>query len=299
MTAAAAPALAGEEHWARKGDVDLFLWRKRASDSTRGLPLVLVHGSSLSALPTFDLQVPGHPDYSMMDWFARAGFDVWTVDHECYGRSTMTGGNSDIAAGVADLRAAVSVIRRVTGAPRVMLYGLSSGALRAGGYAAAEPDAVARLVLDAFVWTGEGSPTLIKRREQLDFYRSHNRRPIDHAFIRSIFTRDREGTTEPAVAEACATAQMRYADSVPTGTYVDMCMNLPVVDPERIAAATLIVRGEHDGIATLDDLLGFFARLPSSDRQISILPGLAHSTPLGVHRDRMWNAVRDFLAADR
>lgn len=294
---ASVEALAGEEHWARKGDVKLFLWRKRAPDGTRGLPLVLVHGSSLSALPSFDLQVPGHPDYSMMDWFARAGIDTWTVDHECYGRSTMTEGNSDIATGVDDLRAAVQTIRRITGALQVMLYGLSSGALRAGGFAAAEPGAVARLVLDAFVWTGQGSPTLTRRKEQLDSYLSHNRRAIDHAFIRSIFTRDKDGTTEPAVAEACATAQMQYADSVPTGTYVDMCMNLPVVDPAKIRAATFIVRGEHDGIATMDDLLGFFAQLPANHKQIAVLPGLAHSTPLGVHRHRMWEAVLAFITA--
>jgi non-heme chloroperoxidase len=295
---AAIETLGGEEHWAQKGDVELFLWRKRAPGGTRGLPLVLVHGSSLSSLPTFDLQVPGHTDYSMMDWFARSGIDVWTVDHECYGRSTMTEGNSDIATGVEDLRAAVRVIRKITGASQVMLYGLSSGALRAGGYAAAVPDAVARLVLDAFVWTGKDSPTLTKRREQLEFFVSHNRRPIDHAFIHSIFTRDREGTTEPAVAVACADAQMQYADSVPTGTYVDMCANLPVVDPEKIRAATFIVRGEHDGIATMEDLLGFFARLPTPYKQIAVLPGLAHSTPLGVHRHRMWEAVRAFVTAE-
>jgi pimeloyl-ACP methyl ester carboxylesterase len=56
--------------------------------------LVLVHGSSLSGRGGFDLQVRGHPDYSMMDAFARFGFDVWTMDHENYGRSSKT--NSDI-----------------------------------------------------------------------------------------------------------------------------------------------------------------------------------------------------------
>lgn len=288
----------GEEHWARKGDSSLFLWRKHLPDGTKGLPLVLVHGSSLSALPTFDLTVPGHPDHSMMDWLARAGFDVWTVDHECYGRSTMTSGNADIATGVADLRAAVAKIREVTGAPQVKLYGLSSGALRAGGYAAAEPDAVARLALDAFVWTGKDSPTLAKRKEGIGFFLSHNRRPIDREFIRSIFTRDKEGTTEAAVAAACADAQIEYGDSVPTGTYVDMCMNLPVVDPVKISAATLIIRGEHDGIATMEDSLGFFALLPTSDKQISIVPGLAHSTPHGVHRHRMWRTLRNFMATE-
>lgn len=70
-------------------------------------PLVLVHGSSLSALPTFDLQVPERPDHSLMDWLARRGHDVWTLDPEGYGRSTITASNADVATGVEDLRAAL------------------------------------------------------------------------------------------------------------------------------------------------------------------------------------------------
>jgi len=56
----------GEEYWAQKGAVSLFLWRKKAHqgiDRARP-PVLLVHGSSLSAQPTFDLEVPGHADYS-------------------------------------------------------------------------------------------------------------------------------------------------------------------------------------------------------------------------------------------
>jgi pimeloyl-ACP methyl ester carboxylesterase len=285
----------GEEHWAQKGDVRLFLWRKRLAEPTMGPPLLLVHGSSLSALPSYDLVVPGHPDYSMMDWFAREGFDVWTLDHEGYGRSTVTESNADIACGVEDLRAAVLLIRNVTGTRKLSLYGLSSGSLRAAAYAAAEPGSVSHLVLDAFVYTGEGSPTLAKRKEGLEFFRTHNRRPIDREFIKGIFTRDKPGTTEPAVAEAVAEAQLVFGDSVPTGTYLDMTQNLPVVDPRAIRAPTFIVRGEHDGIASMEDLLEFFRLLPGNDKQIAVLPELAHSTQLGVHRHRMWEAVRAFL----
>ncbi len=44
--------------------------------------LFLVHGSSISARPSFDLTVPGGGEYSLMNVFARYGFDVWTMDHE-------------------------------------------------------------------------------------------------------------------------------------------------------------------------------------------------------------------------
>ena len=185
----------------------------------------------MSSQPTFDLEVPGHPDYSFMDWLARLGHDVWTLDHEGYGRSTITASNSDIACGVEDLKAAVPVIQRETGATALNIYGLSSGALRAAAFAEVAPECVARLALDGFVWTGEGSPTLAKRREGIASFKASNRRPIDRAFIESIFTRDHPGTSEPAVMAACAAAQLAFANSVPTGTYLDMTTRLPLVDP--------------------------------------------------------------------
>ena len=56
-------AIAGKEHWTRKGDVKLFLWEKPAADG-RGAngTVLLVHGSSMASQPTFDLTVPGRPD---------------------------------------------------------------------------------------------------------------------------------------------------------------------------------------------------------------------------------------------
>lgn len=285
------------EFWARKGEVRLFLWRKCkvVPGADKRPPVILVHGSSLSSLPTFDLDVPGHADYSFMDWLAHRGHDVWTLDHEGYGRSTVTDGNSDIACGVEDLKVATAEIAKVTGEPSFHVYGMSSGALRAAAFAEDQPDRVARLALDAFVWTGEGSPTLTKRREGLKFFLENNRRPIDRAFVTSIFTRDLPGTTEAAVIAACADAQLAYADSVPTGTYVDMTSKLPLVDPERIKSPTLIVRGEHDGIATMEDLLEFFRRLPIGDKRLAVLPGLAHCTTLGLKRHLVWDVVAQFF----
>src|SRR5271156_2467312 len=123
------------------------------------------------------------------------------------------------------------------------------------------PDLVDRLVLSAFTYTGEGSPTLAKRAEALDFYRTHNRRKRDRDMIRSIFTRDRPGVSDPAVGEALADAELVYGDMVPTGTYLDMTSNLPVVDPLKVKSPVLILRGEFDGISTETDLLNFYRHL--------------------------------------
>src|SRR5271168_5480579 len=223
--------LAGKEHWTNKGDVKLFLWNKRAGDpaNTRGTVL-FVHGSSMASQPTFDLDVPGRPDSSAMEFFARHGYDTWSVDMEGYGRSTKArDNNSPIAYGAEDCYCAATYIEVLRGKRPLLVYGISSGALRAALFAQRHPDMVARLALDAMVWTGEGSPTLAERKKKLPEFLTKNRRPIDKAFIHSIFERDHPGTAEAKVIDAFADAVTALDDSVPTGTYVDMCSNLPVV----------------------------------------------------------------------
>ena len=269
----------GVEHWASKGGIRLFLWEKFVGQPD-GKPVVLfVHGSSMASQPTFDLRVPGRPDSSVMDWFARRGFDCFCVDMEGYGRSDKSRDIAcDIANGADDLAAATDCMRRARGIEQVMAYGISSGALRAALFAQRHPDRVARLALDAFVWTGEGAPTLVERRKKLPEFRARNRRPIDRAFVRGIFARDHPDCAEPRVVDAFADAILALDDSMPNGTYVDMCSKLPIVDPARITMPTLVMRGQYDGIAAFDDLIEFFKRLPNPDRQFSVMSGISHAS---------------------
>ena len=287
-----------EEYWARKGEVKLYVYRKRASAPARTAPalpvLFLVHGSSASGRSSFDLNVPGR-QYSLMAHFAGLGYDVWTVDHEGYGRSDRTDSNSDIASGADDLAAAMEIVQRETGVNRVFMYGGSSGALRACLYAQRNPGRVARLMASAIVYTGAGSPTLTTRREKVEEYRANPTRKVDRAFIHSMFTRDKPGTSEMAAADALADAELALGNSVPTGTYLDMCTNLPVVDPLKVTCPVCIIRGEYDGIATEADLLDFFSKLPSKDKQFVFISGLAHAATLGINRHKFWHAMESFM----
>jgi pimeloyl-ACP methyl ester carboxylesterase len=232
-----------------------------------------------------------------MDHFARLGYDTWCVDLEGYGRSDKHRPiNADIPTGADDLEAATEHIARIRGIPRVHLYGISSGALRAALFAQRHPERVDRLALDAMVWTGEGSPTLAERRKRLAEYAARTRRPIDRAFVHSIFTRDHPGTADPAVVDAFADAILALDDSVPTGSYVDMCANLPVVDPERIAAPTLVMRGQYDGIAAFDDVLEFFRRLPNPDKHFAVMPGISHASFQQRNYELVYHVLASFLS---
>lgn len=264
----------GTAHWIRKGDIKLFLWNKPASAQPLRGTILFIHGSSMASQPTFDLQVPGRPHSSAMEWFAERGFDTWCLDNEGYGRSDKSRAiNFDIANGADDIAAATQHIGK-----KVMMYGISSGALKAALFAQRHPERIARLALDAFVWTGEGSPTLAERKKRLPEFQKVNRRPIDRAFVHSIFNRDHPGTADEATIEAFATAILELDDSVPTGTYVDMCSKLPLVDPAKISVPTILMRGEFDGIASADDLIEFYRRLPHPDKQFAVMEGISHAS---------------------
>jgi pimeloyl-ACP methyl ester carboxylesterase len=288
----------GQEHWTRKGDVKLFLWEKYTGAPDAAKPTVLfVHGSSMASQPTFDLKVPGRPDSSAMDWFAQRGFNTWCVDMEGYGRSDKHRDLTfDISNGADDLTAASEYIMKTRGIKRFLVYGISSGALRAALFAERNPDRVARLALDAFVWTGEGSPTLAERTKKLPEFRKMKRRPIDRAFVHSIFSRDHPGCAEEKVVEAFADAILELDDSVPTGTYVDMCSRLPVVDPAKITVPTIVMRGEFDGIAGFDDLIEFFKRLPNADKQFAVMAGISHASFQQINYQMVYHILHAFFS---
>jgi pimeloyl-ACP methyl ester carboxylesterase len=290
------------EYWANKGSVKLNLWRKRVGAPKPGEKprpvLFMVHGSSNSTRSSYDLSVPGKGEYSFMNVMAGHGFDVWTMDHDGYGRSDSSGNNSDIDSGVEDLKAAIPVVLKETGVQKMHFYGTSSGAIRAGAYAQAHPERVDRLILCAFTYKGTGSPEIARRAARADELRASPRRKRDAAMIRSIFTRDgHPGAVDPAVPEAIIAAEAPFGDTIPTGTYLDMAVNLPKVDPKRVPCPVLMLRGIWDGNSTDQDLLDFYVQLPNGDRQFAILPETAHSPGYGKNRHLLWYAVKNFLDA--
>jgi len=57
-----------------------------------------------------------------------------------------------------------------------------------------------------------------------------------------------------------------------------MCSRLPLVDPEKITVPTIVLRGQYDGIAGVQDLLKFFEKLPNSDKQFTFMEGISHAS---------------------
>ena len=96
--------------------------------------------------------------------------------------------------------------------------------------------------------------------------------------MQSIFARDHPGCAEEKVVNAFAAAITALDDSMPNGTYIDMCSRLPLVDPEKITVPTIVMRGQYDGIAGFGDLTKFFEKLPNPDKQFTVMAGISHAS---------------------
>jgi alpha-beta hydrolase superfamily lysophospholipase len=294
----AQPVVEAEEHWVKKGPVKLYVFRKRLVPAAAPQPvLFLVHGSSLSGRGTYDLIVPGRSGYSAMDYFAGLGYDVWTMDHEGYGFSDRTDGNSGIASGVEDLKAAMPLVEEKSGRKSIFLFGESSGAIRAGAFAQDAGSRVERLILHAFTYTGEDAPEIERRRKQVDFYQANPRRPFGMKQVQGIFDRDVAGATDPAVVQAVADFELKFGDSVPSGTYLDMATKLPLADPKKLNCAVGITRAEHDGNASEAELVRFFDGLATKDKQLTMISGMTHAGGVvGTHRHKLWYIMHSFFS---
>ena len=157
--------------------VGLFLREKALPESLerKTPPVVLmVHGGFAPSTVAYDLQ---YRDYSFMAALARAGFDVFAMSHTGYGPSPRPlmddpcnverEFQAELVPHVLEDRApprypyklvssrtewdeletVVRYIRELRGVQKISLVGWSTGAPRAGGFAALHPDEVDKLVL--------------------------------------------------------------------------------------------------------------------------------------------------------
>ena len=293
-----APRIVAEEYWVNKSAVRLYVYRKHlASRPASPRPvLFLVHGSTFSSRGSYDLVVPGRQGYSAMEHFAGLGYDVWTMDHEGYGYSARTDSNSGILSGVEDLRAALPLVEKITRQATLAMFGESSGAIRAGALAVAEPGRISRLALHAFTYTGDDAPEIERRRRQADAYRASPRRPFGRAQVENIFNRDVAGKADPAVLDALAKFELKFGDSVPSGTYLDMAVNMPMVDPAKLTGSVCLIRPEHDGNASEEELHRFFRALAAQDKQFIRVGGMTHGGGMiGSQRRRLWHILHSYF----
>jgi pimeloyl-ACP methyl ester carboxylesterase len=286
--AANAPGIPGKSHFALRDGLRIHLWQKclpgqEAAAAQAGKVALLIHGSTWSGRPDFDLQIR---DYSLMDFLARNGYDVWAIDIHGYGQSDKTDKDwSDTASAALDLGAALDYVCGLRKVAKVDVLGWSWGALIAGLYTMDHPDRIAKLVLYGNVWNG--LPRWKKFSPPKAQYRTNDDAGAREDFIPGQFEQD--------VVDAYAQQAVKTDPQSPNGTLVDVFTKLPLVDPERITVPTLILRPEKDSVSTTTEMLEFFGNLGTADKIYVSLPEGGHAILLEKGHRRFQQVVLDFF----
>lgn len=284
----------GTQHWVLQDEVRLFLWEKYQG-SPQGTPvLVLAHGSATAGRESFDLKVPGRPEYSLMDFLARQGFDVFAPDMRGFGSSTKPEGHITTEQAAADLNAVVDFICKLHGVPQVQLLAWSWGTQYSGQFVMAHPGKVARYAAYAQMHTE--SPDLKARRERLaTFQRAPYIRITEQGWKLRFNSLTPDEVNDPVVMDAFAKAAALVETKSPTGPQVDLLTRQPLIDATKITVPTMLIHGQYDDVADLEGLLPFFTALPNPDKQYTVIPDGGHMLHLQKGYARFQRAVADWF----
>jgi pimeloyl-ACP methyl ester carboxylesterase len=290
----------GEEHYAIRDGLRIYLWEKHKSGmegtfAATGKVALLVHGGTWSGRPDFDLQIR---DYSLMDFLAKNGYDVWAIDIHGYGHSDKTDKDwSGVHSAAADIAAAVEYITKLRGVSKVDLLGWSAGTQRAGLFAMQHSERVAKLILYAPHWKGtaEYRSRVQKRIENggqpLTHYRINTEAAARSDFIQGELAQHPQYEEDVVAAYAKEALQ---TDPQSPNAFVDNA-NLPILDPLQITVPTMIIHGEMDYAAKEEDLLPFFAQLNTHDKRYVLLPDGGHALILEKDHRRFQHEVLSFF----
>jgi len=286
----------GTQHWVVQGDLRLFVWEKCQGGAAGKPVVVLAHGSATAGRESFDLAVPGHPGYSLMDFLARQGYDVFAPDVRGFGRSTRPEGHLTTEQAAADLDAVVDFVCQLRGVAQVRLLAWSWGTQYGGQFVMAHPEKVARYI--SYAQMHAASPDLVARRPRLEtFRRAPYIRITEPGWKLRFHSMTPDEVNDKAVIDAFAHAAALVEAKSPTGPQVDLLTRQPLIDATKITVPTMLIHGQYDDVADLDGLLPFFRALPNPDKQYVVVPEGGHMLHLQQGHARFQHAVAAFFSA--
>jgi len=270
--------------------------------------VLFVHGAGTPAEVAFD--VP-YSDYSWMAYLANAGFDVFSMDMEGYGRSTrptvmndpcnlaraqqtvfvpgliaapcaqsFQGVATTIASDWNDIGAVVDYVRGLRHVDKINLGGWSQGGPRAGGYAAQHPEQVQRLVLLAPAYARTGPDAAPAARADAVVFNTQSQKEFDANWDRQVGCADQY---DKDVSKAIWT-DMVASDPVGStwGAGVRRAPTVPswgfnknVVSKNQ--TPTLMVAGIHDKQVNPASVRAYYEDLASPDKVFVDLACSSHN----------------------
>lgn len=252
--------------------------------AAQGRIVLVLHGATTSGRVNYDVQVPGLPPaqtFSLMDQFARRGYDVWTMDYQNYGRSDKHECGlcvtTEVGARDAEAVAKFMLVRR--SAKRLHVIGWSWGAETGGVFAQNNADIVNRIVFYAPVLDLQGPPP------PTDQFRTNNEAALTGFFHPTARV--------PEAVQAYLKAALEVDPRSPNGVLVDWRTTPLKMDPKKITMPALIIYGADDDRAPPGgpNAQVFFRSLASTDKKLVYVPNSGHGLFMERFRQRWYQEV--------
>jgi pimeloyl-ACP methyl ester carboxylesterase len=260
----------------------LTLWGREVS-RPRAV-ILLIHGRTWSALPDFDLQVPGEQRSVMQSLNAR-GFSAFALDLRGYGKTPRdaTGWlTPDRAA--RDVIATLEWLAREKKAGQPVLLGWSMGSLVSQLVAQRRPDLISSLVLYGYP-RDPGNPAPAQSSPAQPARASNTKEAAASDFISPDMIPRK---VLDAYVDAALAADPVRVDWSNLDEFVEL-------DPSKIVTPTLLLQGERDPLTPSDAQARLFTRLRTPDRQWIVLPGGAHAALIEDTHAAFIAAVASFV----
>lgn len=272
--------------------VDLYIREKwRDGQSAAGtLPIVLLHGAGMDSTG-FDVPVE---NASLMESLACHGTRTFAFDFRGHGRSSRVadGFSVTVETSVADTIAVLDYVQEVTEATRVVLLGVSYGAIVASVVAERSPERIAGLVLLGLVYKTIGVSLD-------DMLAEAAKAPVGYAFCTEeewpeLFI----PTATPAVT-AWHQAQFGTAYAYPVGPYFE-AQKLPHATAlDRFCGRVLVITGDRDPFATEPDVEAFLSAVGTPKAKIAHMrqKNIGHMPYVEAAAQEVQQAINDFVDA--
>ena len=242
----------------------LALWAREVP-RPKGV-IVLVHGRTWSALPDFDLQVPGEQRSVMQSLNAR-GYSAFALDLRGYGKTPRdaTGWlTPDRAA--RDVAQALEWLAREKKIQQPVLLGWSYGSLVAQLTAQRRPELLSSLILFGYP---RDPAKLVFPDDPLQPVRASNTREAAASDFISPEVAPKK-MIDAYVVAALAADPVRV-------DWRNQLSEFQALDPSKVLVPTLIMQGERDPLALADAQARLFVGLGTHDKQWVVLPGGDHA----------------------
>jgi pimeloyl-ACP methyl ester carboxylesterase len=244
--------------------ISLALWGREVA-KPKGV-IVLLHGRTWSALPDFDLQVPGDQRSVMQSLNAR-GYSAFALDMRGYGKTPRdaTGWLTPDRA-VRDVAQAIEWLAKQKKIERPVLLGWSYGSLVAQLTAQRRPELLSALILFGYP---RDPAKLVFPAESPEPARAANTREAAASDFIS------PQVTPKKVVDAYVVAALA-ADPVRVD-WRNQQVEFQALDPAKVTVPTLLIQGERDPLAPADAQARLFVGLATPDKQWVVLAGGDHA----------------------